>query len=312
MIHAILYKKDGTSRPLGILNWVGIFAILLILYSAFAKTDFTGPWWSWTWEGVHHFEDYLVLPSVALFMLTTQKVKSWTALYASGVVMSVHEIFWYVCAVIMTKVQGAPNVFEIFGTLIQFLEILGFGSYLIFTKKHPWKYLLLMAGVYAAWFAMGFHIRSGYAGPTTYYFDPATNITEIASWVIAGIAFCALERDNIKDLDSRINVFLNLVISKIPGATPHESHHLGTNSEVKGEEAFRARRSRHRDCGGVHPDHLRPGSGDHQPLHGDHDDMAGGCGTYHPTGSAGLRWHRYPPRNLRQGQNEPRREGNPR
>lgn len=164
-----------------------------------------------------------MIPTVAAFMVLIPRVKGYTALFGAWFVLSTHEIFWYVTYIVKSitsqeyftsTVQAGDTLNQFVGTSVQMAQLFGIGAYLILLaykkdingkRRIPFQYLTLMIGVYAVWFALGFHIRTGYAGETTWYNDPATNIEEITSWIVAASGFVIFERKDMKKLDGTLN-----------------------------------------------------------------------------------------------------------
>lgn len=315
----IAMKRHQDPRPIILrdFNYFGIIGILYVFYLAARGASLIGPWWQWEYLGVHHLEDFLVLPICGLFMFTIGRVKGYTAALGVWFVLGVHEYFWYFSFIILSiytqtyyapAVQGNPLDPRWFGTIVQVGEGIGIGIYLIALKKNPskegrrfpWKYFIVMGAVYAVWLLMGFHIRTGYHGETIWWNDPVVNITEITSWVIGGVGFCALEREDMRKIDLSLTAWIgeliNLLITKLEKMSMHEairSFFQGSNPRKSAkEEKRRSGRASDRDSNSIAAHRLRARQQHHQRIDCRDDSMAGGSRSNHRPGNPNLRRHR--------------------
>lgn len=309
--HLITRKQDIRRLILRLANLAGIIGILYVVYLGFSNTDFSGPWWTWNYLGVHHVEDFLAPPIVGGFLILVERVKGYTALLAGGFILAVHEMLWYVAFGIMTTINHTDTSFTVggaawIGTTLQVIYMVTIGFYIAVRRSIPYSYLWIMIGVYAFWVLTGFHIRSGYNGLTEYWNDVPTIATEIGSWVVAGIAFCILEFKQMRDIDLRLTYWIlalvNLLITKIQRRGMH-GFFLGKNREEGRQEEERRRSGRpgYRDSHSLPDDCLRAGSYHHISFDDSHYLMAGGRRTYPHSSGADLRRHRRPSRYLPQG-----------
>lgn len=307
----IAMKRHQDPRPIILrdFNYFGIIGILYVFYLAARGASLVGPWWQWEYLGVHHLEDFLVLPICGVFMFTIGRVKGYTAALGVWFLLGIHEYFWYFSFIIIsiyTQTYYAPSVQDVglnarwFGTIVQVAEGVGIGIYLIALKKQrgkiPWKYFLVMAAVYAVWLLMGFHIRTGYHGETTWWNDPIANMTEIASWVIAGVAFCALEIQDMRKIDLSLTAWIgeliNLLITKLQKMNTHGFFQGQSPRESAKEEKRRSGRASDRDSNSIAAHRLRARQQHHQRIDCRDDSMAGGSRSNHRPGNPNLRRHR--------------------
>jgi len=314
-IAKILTEDNIRKYALDQSNWFGIAGILYLFYLMGTRSTFEGPWWQWEYIGVHHFFDFLVLPSVAAFMFLVPRVKAYTAAVGGWFVLGVHEILWYVSFITISLSSGTYQTFVVngsgldpawFASTVQLFELTGIGLYCFALKKFPIRYIAIMLGVYTVWLAMGFHVRTGYNGETIWWDDPLTNMTEIASWAIAGISFCILEREHMKIIDVRLKAYLlsgiNLLIGLCIKVLEHES--VKMDPSAQGQEEVRAGEPGDRDSGRIRSHHLPASGSDHKPFNDGDDCMASRGRPDTATGSPNLRWNRYPSRHLREGQKQ--------
>lgn len=318
LIQRALFKKDGTPRVISFLNVVGIIGVLYLVPLTFIRTDFSGPWWQWNYEGVHHFWDFLIMPLVGLFLIFIVKVKGYTAALGVWFVLSLHELLWYGTFLIMSimshqyfraTIGGNLGYGDIVGTTLQLAQLFGVGI-IILLGRLPGRYFALMIAAYAVWFMLGFHIRTGYGiGETQWYNDPLTNIEEIASWVVAGLGFCLLMREDMKEVDERLSYVMlaifNLVIKRLSKTDRYGPYQLAEQAQGKEEE--RNRGPGNRDSRRVHLGDLCPRSGDHEPIYNCHDSVAGWSRSDIASGPSGLRWNSHPPRHLQESKDLGRR-----
>jgi hypothetical protein len=75
-----------------------------------------------------------------------------------------------------------------------------------------WRFLAVVAGTYAVWAFLGFHVTVNWIpGGTQYYADPWTNLTEIASWVCIVVGFVVFERPHLADWSKTVERLVNQV-----------------------------------------------------------------------------------------------------
>ena len=148
-----------------------------------------------TYIASHHLTDISLLWIFYYIFAIKTKSLIYPALLVCWV-LGIHEYTWWYSYAI----ANSFNVWNYFSKLSGIYAVLMF-LYIIIKgfNKEDIKWLLVLFLFYMIWIILGFHVTVGYNGPTQYFYDIWTILTEMISWLYAFVTYYqVVDWDNIK------------------------------------------------------------------------------------------------------------------
>lgn len=118
--------------------------------------------------------------------LSWSTLKDWNHSYfktlmLGGLMISVHELMWYLAYIVMRLPKPTYMLTSTFFDLGLTVVILYY--FLYGFKSTELKFVLAVGSFYVFWCLIGFPITSNFAGLTAYFGNPYVSLVEIGSWV---------------------------------------------------------------------------------------------------------------------------------
>lgn len=183
----LYYAFDKTA-------WLWIVGLFFV-YPVFTGTWGADPllWRAYSTVNSHHTLIFWAY-GVAFFVLWRLGMRPLVAIFGIWLAIALHEGIWWI---VDMAFGFMPNPFWLLSGWLFAPVVITLLFYLP-TVGVPWRLLALTVGVYAVWAALGFHVTVNWVpGPTQYYDDPITNLTEILSHVAVIAGLLTLERPRL-------------------------------------------------------------------------------------------------------------------
>jgi hypothetical protein len=177
--------------------WIGLFSIA---WPSITANIWNPLLWKMENNGEHHVLD--MIPILFMYMFFAWKfnrlnIKVWGlfALYFWYVVVSFHEISWWISYLIVNSYFIVPFLEKSGLWIPDTVMVISFFVFYKITRNKtmqdkaritwniPYRYFAFLVAIYTIWILFQFPVTVNYYGHTIYYFNNIVNLWEIVVWI---------------------------------------------------------------------------------------------------------------------------------